>query len=76
MKTTKDQDTLIEQSPIIEQLCVPHLLNFLAMPLATSQFHQTKLCVRLSPYVTGFAKRGLIYAYNFATLMSHNFVCD
>ena len=27
-------------------------------------------------FVTGFAKRGLIHATNFATLMSHNFVCD
>ena len=27
-------------------------------------------------YVTGFAKRGLIHASNFATLMSHNFVYD
>ena len=27
-------------------------------------------------YVTGFAKRGLIHASDFATLMSHNFVCD
>ena len=26
--------------------------------------------------VTGFAKRGLIHVSNFATLMSHNFVCD
>ena len=26
--------------------------------------------------VTGFVKRGLIHAFNFATLMSHNFVCD
>ena len=27
-------------------------------------------------YVTEFAKRGFIHASNFATLMSHNFVCD
>ena len=27
-------------------------------------------------YVTGFAKRGLILTSDFATLMSHNFVCD
>ena len=26
--------------------------------------------------VTGFAKRGLIHASDFATLMSHNFICD
>ena len=26
--------------------------------------------------VTGFAKRGFIHASDFATLMSHNFVCD
>ena len=27
-------------------------------------------------FVTGFAKRGLIHASNFATSMSHNIVCD
>ena len=26
-------------------------------------------------YVTGFAKRGLIHASDFATLMMHNFIC-
>ena len=26
-------------------------------------------------YVTGFAKRGLINASDFATLMRHNFIC-
>ena len=26
--------------------------------------------------MTGFAKRGLVHASDFATLMSHNFVCD
>ena len=30
----------------------------------------------IEAYVTGFAKRGLIHASDFATLMSHNFVCD
>ena len=29
----------------------------------------------LYTYVTGFAKRGLIHASNFATLMRHNFIC-
>ena len=27
-------------------------------------------------YVTGFAKRGLIHASDFANLMRHNFVCS
>ena len=26
--------------------------------------------------MTGFGKRGLIHAFDFATLMSHNFICD
>ena len=26
-------------------------------------------------FVTGFAKRGLIHASDFATLMRHNFIC-
>ena len=30
----------------------------------------------LNVRVTGFAKRGHIYVSNFATLISHNFVCD
>ena len=30
---------------------------------------------RLAVYVTGFAKRGLIHASDFATLMWHNFIC-
>ena len=30
----------------------------------------------LRTYVTGFAKKGLIHTSGFATLMSHNFVCD
>ena len=30
-------------------------------------------CVR---YVTRFAKKDLIHAFNFANLMIHNFVCD
>ena len=29
----------------------------------------------LSVNVTGFAKRGLIHASDFATLMRHNFIC-
>ena len=27
-------------------------------------------------YVIGFAKRGLIHASDFTTLMKHNFICD
>ena len=34
-----------------------------------------KLTVMKGIYVTGFAKRGLIHASNFATLMRHNFIC-
>ena len=33
-------------------------------------------CMSLFVYVTGFVKRGLIHASDFASLMSHNFVCD
>ena len=31
--------------------------------------------MKSSIYVTGFAKRGLIHASDFATLMRHNFIC-
>ena len=36
----------------------------------------TYLARYVHTYVTGFRKRGLIHAFDFATLMSHNFVCD
>ena len=32
--------------------------------------------VNVSLYVTSFVKRGLIHAFDFANLMSHNFVYD
>ena len=34
------------------------------------------VCVRACVCVTRCAKRGLIHASDFATLMSHNFVCN
>ena len=42
--------------------------------LITASYVHSK--VHNTVYVTGFGKRGLIHAYDFATLMSHNFVCD
>ena len=41
-------------------------------------FHSSlyQLNYTFSKYVTEFAKRDLIHATNFATLLSHNFVCD
>ena len=35
----------------------------------------SNLALMISAYVTEFAKRGLIHASNFPTLMSHNFIC-
>ena len=35
----------------------------------------TVAIARQHAYVTGFAKRGLIHASDFATLMRHNFTC-
>ena len=32
--------------------------------------------IRFTQYVTGFANRSYIHAFNLASLMSHNFVCD
>ena len=43
--------------------------------VAKNPFHSSCTNVYIT-YVTGFAKRGLIHASDFATLMSHNFVCD
>ena len=31
--------------------------------------------IDVATYVTGFVKRDLIHASNFATLMMHNFIC-
>ena len=46
----------------------------------TNGMHQVKLPLFIKhaisiSIVTGFAKRGLIHASNFATLMRHNFIC-
>ena len=32
--------------------------------------------IKLSEYVTGFAKSGLIHTSDFTTLIGHNYVCD
>ena len=58
-------------------LTAPH--NIWKMFISRSAVHNRnnrKCYTWLSTYVTGFGKRGLIHASDFATLMSHNFVCD
>ena len=49
-----------------------NFLNYLANNLST----KVSSMPNENKYVTGFAKRGLIHASDFATLMRNNFICS
>ena len=59
---------------VLRHLCLIITLGH-RKPLLCHLVHHKSL-LNYSEYVTGFVKRGLVHASDFANLMSHNFVCD